>query len=58
MMESQDRIGQVGRKFPFLRSMDRRVNCVVKVQPFVCRGWFAKKGIVLEWLLGVGSEAV
>ena len=38
--------------------MDSRVECVVEMQPFVCRSWLAEKGIVLEGLFGIGGEAV
>lgn len=49
---------EVGEELPFLLRMDGGGEGVVEVQPFVGGVGFAKEGVVLERLFGIGGEAV
>jgi hypothetical protein len=57
-MEGENGIGEVGCKFPFLRTVHGGVESVVEVQPFVGCGWLAQESVILEGFLGVGGKAV
>lgn len=58
MVECENRLREVGEELPFLLRMDGGGEGVVEVQPFVGGVGFAKEGVVLERLFGIGGEAV
>jgi hypothetical protein len=57
-VEGENGVGEVWREFPFLRAVDRSVERVVEVKPFIRGRGLAEKGVVLEGLFGIRGEAV